>query len=150
MCGVDIMHSGVRGATPLRGERPAIGPARARGALLVPLSRSSRETLRTNLWALPTLRVGLITCLFVVTYRFDLEADAGRLALPSWASSGGPDVARQILIAIAAAVITVAGVVFSITILLLQLASQQFCPRMLRNFIRVLRTLGSLVFLLAT
>ena len=40
------------------------------------------------------------------------------------------------LIAIAAAVITVIGVVFSITILALTLASQQFGPRMMRNFIR--------------
>ena len=40
------------------------------------------------------------------------------------------------LIAIAAAVITVVGVVFSITILALTLASQQFGPRMMRNFVR--------------
>ena len=49
---------------------------------------------------------------------------------------GGADAARQILIAIAAAVITVVGVVFSITIVALTLASTQFGPRMLRNFIR--------------
>ena len=40
------------------------------------------------------------------------------------------------LIAIAAAIITVVGVVFSITILALTLASQQFGPRMMRNFVR--------------
>ncbi len=40
------------------------------------------------------------------------------------------------LIAIAAAVITVVGVVFSVTIVALTLASSQFGPRMLRNFIR--------------
>ncbi len=123
MVRLELMHSRVRSASPLQVARPTIGLARGRGGLLVPLSRSSRETLRTNLWALPTVMVVLITCLFVMTFRLDLEADAGRLALPSWVSSGGPDVARQILIAIAAAVITVAGVVFSITILVLQLAS---------------------------
>jgi uncharacterized membrane protein len=94
--------------------------------------------------------VVLIVGLFIVTYRFDLEAEAGRLVLPSWVSSGGPDVARQILIAIAAAVITVAGLVFSITILVLQLASQQFGPRMLRNFIRDLGTQASLGAFVAT
>jgi uncharacterized membrane protein len=51
-------------------------------------------------------------------------------------NTGGPDGARTILTAIAAAVITVVGVVFSITILALQLASTQFGPRMLRHFIR--------------
>src|SRR6266849_1659515 len=103
--------------------------ARRGGSLLVPLSRSSREAIRTNLWALPSFMVVLVVGLFVVTYQFDVAAAAGRFALPLWVSSGGPDVARQILIAIAAAVITVAGVVFSITILVLQLASQQFGPR---------------------
>jgi len=56
--------------------------------------------------------------------------------LPSWVNTDGPDAARQVLIAIAAAMITVTGVVFSITILALTLASQQFGPRILRNFIR--------------
>ncbi len=43
---------------------------------------------------------------------------------------------EQILIAIAAAVITVVGVVFSVVIVALTLASAQFGPLMLRNFIR--------------
>ena len=49
---------------------------------------------------------------------------------------GTADAARQILTTLAAAVITVVGVVFSITIVALTLASTQFGPRMLRNFIR--------------
>src|SRR6202011_786648 len=59
-----------------------------------------------------------------------------QLHVPVWINTDGADAARQVLIAIAAGMITVAGVVFSITILALQLASQQFGPRMLRNFIR--------------
>jgi uncharacterized membrane protein len=130
-----------------------LGPAirvRGRAGMLLPLSRSTREALRTNLWAMPTLMVGLIVALSAVTSGVDLEAAAGRVILPAWVSSGGADVARQILIAIAAAVITVAGVVFSITILVLQLASQQFGPRMLRNFIRDLGTQVSLGAFVAT
>jgi hypothetical protein len=50
--------------------------------------------------------------------------------------SGSADAARQILTSIAASVITVVGIVFSITIVTLTLASTQFGPRMLRNFIR--------------
>jgi len=56
--------------------------------------------------------------------------------LPHWIGTGSADAGRQVLIAIAAAVITVVGVVFSITILALTLASQQFGPRMMRNFVR--------------
>ena len=74
--------------------------------------------------------------LFVLTYALDRAADAGRLDVPSWVNTGSADAARTILTAIAAAVITVVGVVFSVTILALTLASTQFGPRMLRNFIR--------------
>src|SRR5262245_61198255 len=101
-----------------------------------PVSRSRREALRTNLWLVPSGMVLVSIALFVVTLAVDHDASAGRLGLPPWISSGSADAARQVLIAIAAAVITVAGVLFSITILVLQLASQQFGPRMLRNFIR--------------
>jgi uncharacterized membrane protein len=50
--------------------------------------------------------------------------------------SGTADSARQILTAAAAAILTVVGIVFSITIVAQTLASTQFGPRMLRNFIR--------------
>ena len=66
----------------------------------------------------------------------DRAAYRGDLQLPVWVLSGTADTARQILTAIAAAMITVVGIVFSITIVALTLASTQFGPRMLRNFIR--------------
>ena len=49
---------------------------------------------------------------------------------------GGTEGARQLLSTIAGSMITVAGVVFSITIVVLTLASSQFGPRLLRNFMR--------------
>ena len=54
--------------------------------------------------------------LFATTYALDRAAFAGDFGLPGWVLSGSPDAARQILIAIAAAVITVVGVVFSMVI----------------------------------
>ena len=74
--------------------------------------------------------------LFLVTFEIDVAAYHGHLTLPVWIRTGSADAERQVLIAIAAAVITVIGVVFSITILALTLASQQFGPRMMRNFVR--------------
>jgi uncharacterized membrane protein len=74
--------------------------------------------------------------LFIVTFQIDLAAYHHHLTLPVWVRTGSADAERQVLIAIAAAVITVVGVVFSITILALTLASQQFGPRMMRNFVR--------------
>jgi hypothetical protein len=94
--------------------------------------------------------VVLIVGLFAITYTIDRRVAAGLMVLPAWLSSGGPDVVREVLIAIATSVITVAGVVFSITILVLQLASQQFGPRMLRNFIRDTGTQVSLGAFVAT
>src|ERR1700680_2450077 len=114
------------------------------------LSRSRREALRTNLWVVPSGMVLATIVLFACTSFVDRETGAGRIDLPTWINTESPDAARQILIAIAAAIITVAGVVFSITILVLQLASQQFGPRMLRNFIRDRGTQTSLGAFVAT
>ncbi|MDF2254734.1 DUF2254 domain-containing protein [Streptantibioticus ferralitis] len=99
-------------------------------------SQWRREALRTNLWLVPTVEVALATGLFLGTWALDWAAYRGSLELPSWVISGTADAARQILAAIAAALITVVGVVFSIMIVTLTLASTQFGPRMLRTFIR--------------
>jgi len=95
-----------------------------------------RDALRTSLWFVPTLQIAAAAVLFGLTYRLDRLAYAGDLTLPPWVNNGSADAARQILTAIAAAVITVIGLVFSITIVALTLASTQFGPRMLRKFVR--------------
>ncbi len=95
-----------------------------------------REALRTNLWLVPGLEVLGAVVLYAITHALDRAAYDGSLSLPGWMVFGSADAARQILTALAAAVITVVGVVFSITIVALTLASTQFGPRMLRNFIR--------------
>jgi uncharacterized membrane protein len=107
-----------------------------------------REALRTNLWLVPTVEIVVAVALFAGTYALDRAAYDGSLHFPSWVISGSADAARQILTTIAAAVITVVTLVFSITIVTLTLASTQFGPRMLRNFIRdriTQLTLGSFV-----
>lgn len=95
-----------------------------------------REILRTNLWFVPAIEVAAAAALFAGTLLLDQAAYRGSLVMPSWVISGTADAARQILTTIAAAVITVVGVVFSIILVTLTLASTQFGPRMLRNFIR--------------
>jgi uncharacterized membrane protein len=95
-----------------------------------------REELLTTLWLVPTALVAAAALLFVATYELDLAVSHHDLGLPTWIHTLAPSDAREVLSAIAAAVITVVGVVFSITILALTLASQQFGPRMMRNFVR--------------
>ncbi len=106
------------------------------------------EALRTTFWVVPTVLIVVACILFVITYELDLAAFHHHLTLPWWVRTGSADAGRQVLIAIAAAIITTVGVVFSITILALTLASQQFGPRMMRNFVRDLgnqMTLGVFV-----
>jgi uncharacterized membrane protein len=94
------------------------------------------EAVRTNLWLVPAAEVVGATLLFLVTRALDAHIYNARLSLPSWVISGSADAARQILTTLAAALITVVGVVFSIILVALTLTSTQFGPRMLRNFIR--------------
>ena len=125
-----VTGSGWRTEASRRGHRRERAPQRLRRATW------QREELRTRLWLVPTLLVAASVLLFAITYGFDVAAYHGHLSYPFWIRALGADAARQVLIAIAAAVITVVGVVFSITILALTLASQQFGPRMMRNFVR--------------
>lgn len=95
------------------------------------------ESVRTSYWFVPGLMVALSTALAPATVELD------RLALaridrdsPWWIYTGGPEGARAVLATVAGSMITVAVTVFSITIVALSLASAQFGPRLLRNFIR--------------
>ena len=95
-----------------------------------------RESRRTNLWLVPALEALAAAGLCAITLALDRAAYNGTLHFPGWVLSGSADGARQVLTTIAAAIITVVGLVFSITIVALTLASTQFGPRMLRIFIR--------------
>ena len=118
-------------STPRHPPRPlAEGTGRSR------LPSWRREALRTTLWLVPVLCVAVALVLFAISYVLDEAVYRGDFGLPVWIRTGSADAGRAVLIGIAAAVITVVGVVFSITILALTLASQQFGPRMLRTFIR--------------
>lgn len=94
------------------------------------------EALRTTLWFVPAVLIVVAALIFVVTFSLDVAAYYHHLQLPFWLRLGDANAGRDVLIAIAAAIITTVGVVFSITILALTLASQQMGPRMMRNFVR--------------
>ena len=90
------------------------------------------ETLSSSLWFVPSIMTLLAIALAICGIALDY-ALTGKY---EWAFGGGPEGAREVLSAIASSMITVAGVAFSITIVALTLASQQFGPRLLRNFMR--------------
>src|SRR5690606_19104847 len=92
------------------------------------------EVVRDSLWFLPAVFTAAAGGLAFTTIRIDrtLLADA-QLQAP-YLLGVGAEGARGILDAVSSSIITVTGVVFSITIVALQLASNQFTPRLLRNF----------------
>ena len=106
--------------------------------------RASWEYLRGTYWAVPSAMAVAAVGLSVGMIQLDEAATGSLLDRLSWVYTGGPEGARAVLSTIAASMITVAGVTFSITIVALTLASQQFGPRLLRNF---LRDLGNQVVL---
>ncbi len=67
---------------------------------------------------------------------FDTWLDVGNVSDFGLLYTFGPEGARAILSVIASSMITVASLIFSITMLSLQLASSQFGPRVLENFMR--------------
>ncbi len=96
-----------------------------------------RESLRTQLWPLPTVAVVLAFALGVGLPRLDVEiAGALPLTLKEYLFGGGAGAARTVLDAIAGSLITVTSLTFSLTVVTLQLASGQFSPRLLRTFTR--------------
>ncbi|MEW5746131.1 MAG: DUF2254 domain-containing protein [Nitrospirota bacterium] len=94
------------------------------------------DSLRTSYWFVPMLMAVASVALWAVVYYLDIRLEDRRVARLGWIYAGGPDGAREVLSAVAGSMITVTGVVFSITIVALTLASQQFGPFLLRNFMR--------------
>lgn len=89
-----------------------------------------------SLWFVPSLIViGSMTAAILLVER---TGDVGDGLVRRWPRifGAGADGSREMLAAIATSMITVAGVVFSITIVSLSLASTQYSPRLLRNFMR--------------
>ncbi|HUF30573.1 MAG TPA: DUF2254 domain-containing protein [Gemmatimonadaceae bacterium] len=88
---------------------------------------------RDSLWFVPALSTAIAFALAVVIVRVDSAWNASG-TLDRILFSGGADGARGVLTAVAGSLITVTGVVFSVTVVALQLASSQFTPRVLRGF----------------
>jgi uncharacterized membrane protein len=92
-----------------------------------------REYLGGALWVLPTIAVVVSLVAGAVLAQFEVDADAGFGRLLFQGDAGA---ARELLIVVSATMITVTGLVFSLTVVALQISSTQFSPRLLRSFLR--------------
>lgn len=91
------------------------------------------DDLRDSLWLIPMVTVLLAVVLAPLLANLE--------PLPPWLPdalvfAGTPDGARAILAQLAGATITTVGLVFSLTVVALQMAASQFTPRLLRTFLR--------------
>ncbi|MBI4784599.1 MAG: DUF2254 domain-containing protein [Oscillatoriophycideae cyanobacterium NC_groundwater_1537_Pr4_S-0.65um_50_18] len=94
------------------------------------------DSLHSSFWFIPTLMVVLAIGLSLITIGLDQRLETDIIGDLGWAYALGPNGSRAILSAIAGSMVTVATTAFSITIVALQLASSQFGPRLLRNFMQ--------------
>ncbi|MCA0894843.1 DUF2254 domain-containing protein [Microbulbifer agarilyticus] len=106
--------------------------------------------LRTSFWLIPTLMMTAAIFLALLFTAIDNTNEAGHLPGLSWLRLHDPSSARALLTVIATSTISVAGTVFSITMVALTLASNQFGPRLVRNFMRDRGTQVSLGIFLST
>jgi len=97
--------------------------------------RNLWQELIGSYWFIPTACVIAGILLAPVLVTIDQHFDRETVREISFAFTGDDDAARAIMTAIAGAVLGVAGTTFSITIAVLSMASSQFGPRLLRNFL---------------
>lgn len=110
----------------------------ARGPLHVPPDHDVRraqlrEVVRNGLWVIPSAFTLGAVGLALLLHRVDRELDPDSLQILFDGDTGS---AQSLLSTIAGTVMTFTSLLISVTLVALQLASQQFSPRVLRTFFR--------------
>lgn len=91
------------------------------------------DSLHSSYWFIPTLMALGSMILAIAMLTLDR---AGNTPNWWWIYTGGTDGARSVLSSVAGSMVSVVATAFSITIVALQLASSNFGPRLLRNFMQ--------------
>jgi uncharacterized membrane protein len=90
-------------------------------------------SIRTGLWFVPVMcvlgGVALSFATIAVDRHFDFEL------IPAWLT-GGPDAAIAILSTVAASMVSLAALVLTITMVVVQLAMGQFSPRIVQTILQ--------------
>jgi uncharacterized membrane protein len=95
------------------------------------------DRLRSSLWFIPgAFALGSIVASVALVALDHLVDRTVAGSLSGVLFAGGPDSARLVLSTIAAAMLSFTGLVFTVTMLVLQLASSQLSPRVMRTFLR--------------
>ena len=114
---------------------------------MVPRLLTIWDNIRTSLWALPLTMVLAAAGLAILALNADLDVGSD----PVWfLYSGSASQAPQFLGNLVTAMITMATLAISITMVVLTLAAQQLGPRLIRNFMSDRQTQVSLGLFIAT
>jgi uncharacterized membrane protein len=89
---------------------------------------------RSGFWLIPLALVLAAVAAAIVLIAVDRTLQ--QRGAPAWTYAGGPQNASDTLSTIASSMITFTGLVFSITVVALQLTSSQLSPRALQTFLR--------------
>ncbi|MBN25628.1 MAG: hypothetical protein CL578_11345 [Alteromonadaceae bacterium] len=108
------------------------------------------ETIRTSFWFVPSIMALLAIVSSQLGLAFDRFGADSELKILAGFYETSPESARALLTTIATAMITVTSIAFSITVVALSLASSQFGPRLIRNFMMDTGTQCVLGFFLST
>jgi len=91
--------------------------------------------IRNSLWFIPSVMGCMATVLAFILIEVDINISYKDLPYDWFLYAGNRAGARSVLSTIASSMATIAGVTFSMTLVALTMASSQFGPRLLRNFI---------------
>ncbi len=105
------------------------------------------ERVGSSLWLAPALALFLSLAAAALLQRID---EAVPLPLLHEAVTDNPETARSVLGVVATGMMSFMGLVFSITMVVLQLAASQYSPRIIRTFLRDWRTKGTLSLFVGT
>ncbi|WP_051341587.1 DUF2254 domain-containing protein [Azospirillum halopraeferens] len=106
--------------------------------------RNTWEGLRSGLWLVP---VGMGLLAFALSrgaLMIDAAVPDAAQAFPRFLHGGSGDDARNLLTALVTALLSLAGVMFSITMVVLTLAANQYGPRLVRTYTGDLKTQAAL------
>lgn len=92
--------------------------------------------VRSGFWFLPAVMASAAVVLALVGVSVDAPLRRWLTLHLGWTFTGGAEGASAVLGVMAGSMITIAGVVFSMTLVALSLASSQLGPRLLRHFMR--------------
>jgi uncharacterized membrane protein len=94
------------------------------------------DKLRTSFWFIPSLMIAVAVISALILPTIDEQLVTSADMTESIIYIGGASSARTLLSTVAGAMISIAGLTFSITVVALTLASSQLGPRLLNNFMR--------------